>query len=600
MTKIKFKLESKDLLYHLIHSIYSNKDLFLRELISNANDACEKMYISNITNSVRDERSNYKIKISCNHSDKTITVKDNGIGMTYEEIEEFLGTIAKSGTKDFMQKFNVESETIGQFGIGFYSAFLVSDSVEVITKSPYEPYGVRFFSDGLDGYILEKIFVDEIGTKVTCHISKEKENEKYISTNTIQNIVRKHSNYIKHAILLNDGIKEFKINEQYPYWSNLQQSDEQDQLFIKSHFQEKNPVQVFKFSLEGKIQVKSILYIKNDSKGLSGIEIYNQNHFVTRSSDFFPEFMSFVGGVIDIYGSNLNLSREQLSVESEVNSLKSTFINKIVRQLKILLINDRENFLIFWQKYGEQLLMSKFSDYENFYEKDIPDLFVFRTSYNQEYTTLNEYVERNPLTSIIYYLYSTSVHSVTNIPQYNQALMSQREVLVLTSPIEVFYIEKSSYGNHQFKSIMAENPETKTEKEKTVEKEENRRYSEQLDRIRLVLKDKIINVSITKIETDHIAIIEDSTSLSSKFLDDYNRTSKNSQNQLNFKINSGSVMFENLMNAYQNNKSRFDDLIEIIFNSSKILYGFKIDDPVQFNETLHRILFSDDKTKTLN
>lgn len=434
MASKEFKAESKRLLDLMINSIYTNKEIFLRELISNSSDAIDKLYFRSLTDkNIKVKREDLKINVEIDKDARTITVTDNGIGMNEKELDENLGTIAKSGSLNFKENMDKKDEIdiIGQFGVGFYSAFMVADKVTVDSKAYGENEAFKWESSGVDGYTIEKSDKKEVGTKITLHIKEKTEDEDYdefLDNYKIQEIIRKYSNYIRYPIQMNvekrrkkEGTEEFEsyyeletINSMTPLWKKDKKDIKEEEYnnFYKERFYDsENPLKVIHSSVEGQYKYISLLYIPKDlpwdfynKEFEKGLQLYaNGVLIMEKCGDLLPDYFSFVRGLVDSDDLSLNISREMLQNDRVLKVIAKNIENKIKSELENLLKNDRENYEKFFENFGVQL---KFGAYNNYgMDKDkLKDLLLFYSSTEKKMVTFKEYISRmkDGQTSIYY------------------------------------------------------------------------------------------------------------------------------------------------------------------------------------------------------
>ena len=503
MQNKKYNAETERLMDLMIHSIYTNKEIFLRELISNASDAMDKMYyIALNDDKVEFNHEDYFIRITPDKEKRTITIEDGGLGMTEEELVENLGTIAKSGSLDFknLNKKDADHEIIGQFGVGFYSAFMVADEISVLTRSYKEDGGHLWKSKGADGYSIEDAEKENHGTVITLQLRENTEEEnydQYLDEYKIRELVSHYSNYISYPIKMEvekkrptadstDDDPKFEsyreddvLNSSVPMWrknKNELKDEDYNNFFRQRHFGFEDPLAHIHISVEGMISFKAILYIPSrrpfdflnpDKKG--GLELYSNGVLIMeKCEDLLPDYLSFVKGVVDSEDISLNISREMLQKTRELQLIKKNIEKKILDELAKILKNDREKYAEFFENFGVSL---KSGAYENYgADKDkLKDLFIYTTT-KRDHVTFNEYRrDMKPDQDFIYYANGSSVEAIKDLPQIKHFIDKDIEVLALTDPIDEFVIKMlEEYDDKKFKSI-SETDDVKEDDEKTLQ-----------------------------------------------------------------------------------------------------------------------------------
>ena len=424
---LEFQAETKRLLDLVINSIYINKEIFLRELISNASDAIDKLHFESLTNKdILEGEDEYEIFILPDKETKTLTISDNGIGMTRGEVIQNIGTIAQSGTKAFLEKIKesegkIDEELIGQFGVGFYSAFIVADKVELITRKAGETAAVKWTSDGAGSYTIEDCEKDSRGTLITLHLKDEfcgGEDFDFTNNYTIENLVKKYSDYIRYPIKMNFEVKgkpedeptiEIRtVNSMQPLWTRNKSDIKSEEYyeFFKHQFHEwENPMEIFHTKAEGTTEYTALLCVpKRAALNLyysdyeAGLQLYSRHVFVmNKCKDFLPDYLRFIKGLVDSPDLPLNISRELLQQSREVKKIGKALEKNILKQLNKILKNERDRYETFWQEYGKSLKIGVYNNaYDQKVKDDLKDLLMFETSTQEKFSTLAEYVERMP------------------------------------------------------------------------------------------------------------------------------------------------------------------------------------------------------------
>ena len=625
MSEVKeFQTETKQLLNLMINSIYTHKDIFLRELISNASDALDKMRFESLKDpSILDGDTELQIKIQIDKENKRLIIEDNGIGMSYDEVIENLGTIAKSGTQSFLKKLKeAESEKvalnlIGQFGVGFYSAFMVAKKVTVETRKWNEEKAVRWESDGSGTYSIEECEKSTRGTKIILDLKDDlEEDENYLNQYKIQELVKKYSNYIKYPIKMKweEEIEEGKtkiseriLNSMIPLWNKNKEEITQEEYneFYKETFYDWNdPFEVIHFKAEGTtIQFTALLYIpsklpftfysKEYKKGLS---LYSKNIFIMENcEELVPDYLSFVKGLVDSPDFSLNISREILQKSKQLSIIRKNIEKKILETLKSKLENQRDKYIEFWNEFGRVI---KAGLYQNIQEREkIQDLLLFDSSLSdKEKITLKEYVERmkEDQGNYIYYAVGQTIEDIEKLPQMEAIRDKGYEVLYLTDEIDEFLIKlMHDYQGKEFKSISSadikdENIQKKQEESKDL-----------LSKIKEHLKDKVKEVRLTnKLKESPACIVSANEAISLKM----ERTLKNLE-QLPFEaekvleLNPNHEIFRILQEIYQKDpdSQELKDYSEILYNQALLREGLDIDDKHQFAKLITDLIVKANK-----
>lgn len=599
-----FKAETKELLNLMIHSIYTNREIFLRELISNASDAIDKIKFEALTNSeILGEDKDFKITLSVNKDKKEITITDNGIGMTYDEVAENIGTIAKSGSKAFKEKLENTSkddiDIIGQFGVGFYSGFMVADKMTLITKSPKSDMGVKWTSTGDGSYEIEEFEKKERGTSITLTIKDGEEFMTFLEDWKIRDLVKKYSDYVRYPIIFNDET----INSTKPIWKTdkSQLKDENYNEFYKSTFHDwEDPMFHFHLKVQGSIEYTALLYIPKKapmdfySKDYKkGLQLYTKNVFIMDKCDeLIPEYFSFVKGLVDCDDLSLNISREILQQNSELTAISKNLEKKIISELEYILKNDREKYIEFWEAFGRNI---KFGIHDMFgMNKDkLQNLLIFRSSLDDKYVTLKEYVERmGEEKKEILYVVGEDLATVKSLPKMEALKEKGIEVLILTDKIDEFALKTmNEFEGKTFKSISDSDFKLEENKEK---EEEIKKLSEDnksmLDKIKESLTGKIVDVELSNnLGSGASALLaKGEISLEMEKVLSQIPGNENIKAEKILALNPEHPLFAKLQECKDTPK--FDDLLDILYTEALMLEGFQIENPVEFIKKLNNLL----------
>lgn len=599
-----FKAETKELLNLMIHSIYTNKEIFLRELISNANDAIDKLKFQSLTNNelLKDD-DKFKIEITVNKDNGTLTIKDNGIGMTYDEVDENIGTIAKSGSKVFKEQLEAakkaDIDIIGQFGVGFYSAFIVADKVTLETRSPYSENGVRWVSSGDGNYEIEEISKENRGTEITLHLKDGEEYSEFLEEWKIKELVKKYSNYIRYEIYFKDEV----INSTKPIWKRDKKElkDEDYNEFYKATFHDWNdPLFHINLKVQGNIEYNALLFIpkklpfdyytKNFKRGL---QLYTKNVFIMeKCEDLIPEYFNFISGLVDCDSLSLNISREILQQNSELQAISKNLEKKIISELEKVLKNDREKYIEFWKEFG-RCIKGGVQDMFGMNKEKLQDLLIFISSHDDKYTTLKEYVDRMGETKEILYVPAESIDAVKALPKMEKLKEQGREVLILTDKIDEFTLmAMRDYSGKEFKSINSSDFKLSDDKEK---EEEVKKIADEnktlIEKAKEFLKDKVNEVELSNNIGNSASSLLAKGGLSlemEKTLSEMTNNNDAPKAEKILAINPEHVLFDKLKAA--EGTDNFNKLVDILYNQALLLEGFSIENPVEFIKNLNDLL----------
>ena len=599
-----FKAETKELLNLMIHSIYTNKEIFLRELISNANDAIDKLKFQSLTNNeLLKGDDKFKIEISVDKDNGTLTIKDNGIGMTYDEVDENIGTIAKSGSKVFKEQLEAakkaDIDIIGQFGVGFYSAFIVADKVTLETRSPYSENGVRWVSSGDGNYEIEEISKENRGTEITLHLKDGEEYSEFLEEWKIKELVKKYSNYIRYEIYFKDEV----INSTKPIWKRDKKElkDEDYNEFYKATFHDWNdPLFHINLKVQGNIEYNALLFIpkklpfdyytKNFKRGL---QLYTKNVFIMeKCEDLIPEYFNFISGLVDCDSLSLNISREILQQNAELQVISKNLEKKITSELEKILKNDREKYIEFWKEFGRSI-KAGVQDMFGMNKEKLQDLLIFISSHDDKYTTLKEYVDRMGETKEILYVPAESIDAVKALPKMEKLKEQGREVLILTDKIDEFTLmAMRDYSGKEFKSINSSDFKLSEDKEK---EEEVKKIADEnktlIEKAKEFLKDKVNEVELSNNIGNSASSLLAKGGLSlemEKTLSEMTNNNDAPKAEKILAINPEHVLFDKLKAA--EGTDNFNKLVDILYNQALLLEGFSIENPVEFIKNLNDLL----------
>ena len=629
MAMKQFKTESKRLLDLMINSIYTHKEIFLRELISNASDAIDKLYYKALTDgSTGLNRDDFAIRIIPDKEKRTLTITDNGCGMTKDELETNLGTIAKSGSlnfkKDMEQKEDIE--IIGQFGVGFYSAFMVGESVTVTSKAYGSDEAWKWESSGTAGYTVEPCEKADRGTEIVLKLKPDTDDEKYgeyLDQNRIQGLVKKYSDYIRYPIKmdmeksrLKEGTKdEYEnytetetLNSMVPLWRKNKNEIKPEEYneFYKSKFGDyEDPAKTIHMYVEGASNFHALMYIpahapfnfytRDYEKGL---QLYSNGVLIMdKCADLLPDYFSFVRGLVDSQDLSLNISRETLQHDRQLKLIAERLEKKIRSELETMLKNKREDYEKFFKNFGLQLKYGIYQDY-GMHKEVLQDLLLFYSSSEKKPVTLKEYVGRmKPEQKYIYYACGDTVNHVDRLPQADSVKEHGYEILYMTDPVDEFAVSMlMKYGEKEFKSISADDLGLETEEEK---KEAAKKVEENKDMLAFLkdsLGDKVSNVILSQKLKTHPVCISTNGAISmemEKVLNSMPNADKEKvKAQRVLEINANHPIFERLCELYKTDKDKLKQYASLLYTQALLIEGVAIDDPVEFSNQVCNLMIS--------
>lgn len=631
--KKQFKTESKKMLDMMINSIYTHKEIFLREIISNASDAIDKRYFRSLTEpELGLPREDYKIFLEVNKDARTITITDNGCGMTASELENNLGTIAKSGSNDF-KKNNEQPEdisVIGQFGVGFYSAFMVADKITVRSRALGENEANVWESEGADGYTLSSCDLSDIGTQITLHLKSDTENEKYgdfLEEYKIRELVKRYSDYIHYPIMMDtensklkegtgvDGkeaeyetvIERETLNSMVPLWHRKPSeiSEEEYKNFYEEKFYDYTaPAKTIHFRTEGTVTYEALLFIpakapynyysKNFEKGL---QLYSNGVMITeKCADLLPDYFSFVRGLIDSPDFTLNISRETLQHDHQLRAIAKNVEKKIKAELLKLLESDREKYESFYSEFGAQLKYGLYSDF-GMHKDVLSDLVMFRSSLDKKYVTLKEYTSRMPEEQKkIYYACAESVDAAEYLPQTASVKSKGYEILYFTDDVDEFTIQSlREYDGKEFANVSSENTDLATEAEKEASKKENEDNKELLTFIKDSIGDAVSAVRFTTTLGEHPVCLSSEGGISTEMEKVLGKMPGNEAMNAPkattvLEINMNHPLTAKLKSIYADNKEKTAKYAKILYAQARLICGLPLGNPSELSELVCDVL----------
>ena len=623
MKKREFKTESKRVLDLMINSIYTNKEIFLRELISNASDALDKLYYLSLTNKdIKVKKNDLEIKIDLDKEARTLTITDNGCGMTEDELENNLGVIAESGSLHFKEENDGKDDVniIGQFGVGFYSAFMVSDKVVVESKSYKEEDSHIWESTGVDGYTISKGKKETTGTKITLYLKKDTEDYNYsdfLTEYKIRSIIKKYSDYISYPIKMmventrkkedsdeyETYTEEATLNSMVPLWKKDKKNikNEEYNNFYQDRFHDyEEPLKVLHFNMEGNVNFTALLFIPSHApydfyskEYEKGLALYTNGVLIMdKCSDLLPDYFSFVKGVIDTEDIPLNISRETLQDNKNIKLIAKSIESKIKKELLSMLSDERDKYEEFYKAFGMGLKFGIYNDYGINKDK-LSDLVMFYSSKDKKLTTLKEDTERmKEGQESIYYACGESVDKIDMMPQV-ESVKDKYEALYLTEYVDEFtIITLAEYNSKKFVNVSSENTDISTEEEKKHINEINDNNKDMLSSMKDLLGDSVKEVKFTSKLKNHPVCLttegEVSTSME-KVINSMPTGEKIKASEV-LEINSNHKIADKLKELYKDNKEEFEKYTKVIYFEARLIEGLPIDNPTEMSNLMCDIM----------
>ncbi|MEG1253259.1 MAG: molecular chaperone HtpG [Erysipelotrichaceae bacterium] len=633
--KKQFKAESKRLLDIMINSIYTHKEIFLRELISNASDAIDKRYYLSMTSNNGDvNREDLKIQIDINKEERILTIRDNGIGMNKEELESNLGTIAKSGSLDFKETMAEEDKNkdedvdiIGQFGVGFYAAFMVANKVEVISKKYGETQAYHWISEASDGYQIDECEKEECGTEIILHLKENKDEDsydEYLETYELQRLIKKYSDYIRYPIMMEveesvekekaedakedaepeyETIKTVKtINSMVPLWKRNKKdiTKEEYDNFYKDKFTDYNdPQKVIHSHVEGTIAYDSLLFIPSKApmnyyskEYEKGLQLYSRGVFIMdKAEELIPEYFRFVRGLVDSQDLSLNISRELLQHDRQLKVIASKIEKKVKSELLGMLNNEREEYEKFWTNFGLQLKYGVYNDY-GMHKEVLEDLLLFHSSFEKKLVTLDEYISRmKEGQEFIYFVSGENIDKIDQLPQCELVKDKGYEILYLCDDIDEFALQiMMQYKEKKFKNINQGDLNLSSEEEKKDIEEKVEANKDLLEALKEALKDKVSDVKVSARLKSHPVCLTSDEGMSFEMekvlssMPDANPYGMKATRIL--EINPNHEIFKAMQNIYEKDKEAINNYADILYDQALLIEGFAIEDPIAFSNKI--------------
>ena len=620
MSKKQFKAESKKLLDLMINSIYTNKEIFLRELVSNASDAIDKLHYRSLTDKkVKINTDDFAINVVIDKDKRTLTISDNGCGMTKDELETNLGTIAKSGTLAFKEENNPKDlDIIGQFGVGFYSAFMVADKIQVISKAYGNDEANIWESEGADGYSIEKCDKDTYGTSIILTIKEDTEHDTfsdYLDNNKVKDIIKKYSDYIRYPIKmdieeeqLKEGSKDeyetvtknITVNSMLPLWKKNKKEitdEEYNNFYHNNFFDYADPLKTIHTSVEGLCSYNALLYIPDHApydfytkEYEKGLQLYSNGVLIMdKCSDLLPDYFSFVKGLVDSSDLSLNISRETLQQDHQVKLIAKNIEKKIKKELEDMLANDREKYEKFYEAFGMQL---KFSVYNNFgmYKDTLKDLLLFYSSKQGKQITLKEYLDNmKEGQDKIYYACGETHDKIDLMPQIEQFKDKDFDVLYLTEYVDEFTVQAMmEYEGKSFANVSSENLNLDDEENSKKVEKENKDNKEMLELMKTTLNDDVHEVRFTSRLKKHPVCLttEGPISIEMEKVMRAMPTEEKIKASAILEINEAHPIAEKIKTLYKKDKDELAKYTKVLYAQARLIEGLPLDNPTEISNII--------------
>lgn len=622
MAKKQFKAESKRLLNLMVNSIYTHKEIFLRELISNASDAIDKVYYKALTDdSITFNKNDYYIQIIYDKENRILIVSDTGIGMTKEELDDNLGVIAKSGSHTFKEQNEIQDgyDIIGQFGVGFYSAFMVADKVTVISKAFGSEEAYKWESTGVEGYTIVPCEKAGTGTDIILKIRENTEDEKYdqyLDEYSLKSIIKKYSDFIRYPIKMEvtkrrlkegteneweDYTEEETVNSMVPIWKknkNELTAEDYENFYTEKRYGFDKPLKYIHIRTEGAVSYNAILYIPErmpfnyyTKEYEKGLELYSSSVLImNKCADLLPDYFSFVKGMVDSEDLSLNISREMLQHDRQLRLIAKNIRNKIKSELENLLKQERDKYEEFYKNFGRQLKFGVYSDFGS--NRDmLEDLLMFYSSKEKKMVTLAEYVERMPEEQkYIYYAAGDSVERIDKLPQTELVADKGYEILYFTEDVDEFAIKMlMNYKEKEFKSVSSSDLGIEPENQEEAEDESSKQLFAYMKE---TLADKVKNVRASKRLKNHPVCLSNEGELSIEMEKVLNSMphSRNIEAAKILEINVNHDIFKSLKETYEKDKEKLELYTRLLYNQALLIEGLPVSDPVEFSNEICRVM----------
>lgn len=617
MSKRQFKAESKKLLDLMINSIYTNKEIFLRELISNANDALDKLSYEALTNrKIKINKNKLGISIDIDKEKRLLIIEDNGIGMDKDELANNLGTIAKSGSLAFKEALENKDKVniIGQFGVGFYSSFMVADKVVVESKKAGYENAYKWVSAGTDGYEITPCQKDDCGTKITLHIKENDDDQKYdefLEEFRVQSLIKKYSDYVVYPIRMNSISDETNkksetnpINSMVPLWKkskNKIKEDEYNQFYQEKFFDYTKPLKVIHTKAEGLVSYDALMFIPANppydfytKEYKKGLELYSNGVLIMdKCEDLLPDYLNFVKGVVDSPDLSLNISREMLQHNKQLNVIAKTIEKKILKELKSMLENDREKYESFFKTFGVNI---KYGVYDNYGAKkdDLKDLVIFYSSKQKKMSTLKEYVSRmNEKENTIYYACGETIDKIDMLPQVESLKDNKKEVLYLTDYVDEFVLKMlDKYDDKKFVNVSSNDFDLSSEEEKNLLKQKNESSKEMFDFMKKELGEEVSSIRYTNKLKKHPICLTSEGNITVEMQKVINAmpTDEHIDAKLVLEINENHDIAKKIKDLFENDKETLKKYTKILYNEARLIEGLPVTNPTELSNLVCELL----------
>jgi len=617
MKKKQFKTESKKILDLMINSVYTNKDIFLRELISNASDAIDKLYYLSLTDrKVKLDKDDFCIRIVPDKENRTISIIDNGIGMTQEELDENLGIIAKSGSSLFKEKISKEDDIniIGQFGVGFYSAFMVAKEIRVLSKAYGSDDAYEWVSDGAEGYTIEKADKSEVGTIITVYLKDNTDSENYdefLETRRIEGIVKKYSDYVRYPIIMTEEVKEKDetkeedktLNSMVPIWKKDESEvseEEYNNFYSDKFFDYEKPLKSVHSSVEGQVVYDSLLFIPSHApydyytkEYEKGLQLYSNGVLIMdKCPDLLPDYFSFVKGLVDSEDVSLNLSREMLQQDRQVKTIAKSIEKKIHSTLEDMMKNNREDYEKFWEAFGMQLKYGIYSSY-GMNNDALKDLLLFYSSKEKKRISLKEYVERMVEgQEKIYYASGDNLDRIDMLPNVEKFKEKGYEVLYLVDYVDEFTVQAlQEYDSKKFINVSSEDVSLDSEEEKK-ELEKLNEDSKDLFSLMKGFLPEVKNIKYTNKLKNHPVCLSTEGNISLEMEKILNQMPTGDQVKADvvLEINKDHPIAEKLKELYKNDNEQLETYTKILYNQARLIEGLPVENPTELTNMVCDLL----------
>lgn len=618
MKKKQFKTESKKILDLMINSVYTNREIFLRELISNASDAIDKLYYKSLTDrKVKLDKDDFCIRIDLDKEERTIKITDNGIGMTEEELDENLGIIAKSGSSLFkeMNEKNKDINIIGQFGVGFYSAFMVAKEIKVLSKAFGSEEAYLWVSDGLDGYSITKSNKENAGTEITLYLKDNTDTETYdefLENRRIEGIVKKYSDYVKYPIIMKveetisdkdekdkTEIVDKTLNSMIPIWKRNDSEvteEEYNSYYSDKFFDYEAPIKTIHSRIEGQIAYDSLLFIPSHApydyytkEYEKGLQLYSNGVLIMdKCSDLLPDYFSFVKGLVDSEDISLNISREVLQQDRQLRVISKSIEKKIKTTLEELLENDREKYEKFFDAFGMQLKYGIYSSY-GMNNDSLKDLLMFYSSKDKKRVTLKEYISNmKEGQDKIYYACGESLDKIDMLPNVERFKEKEYEVLYLVDYVDEFTVQAlMEYEGKKFANVASEDVSLDSPEEKEQLEKKNEEAKDMFALMKEALSD-VKSVKFTNKLKNHPVCLstEGAISLEMQKIMNSMPTGEDVKADIVLEINENHPIAEKLKDLYEHDKEKLTDYTKILYNQARLIEGLSVENPTELTNLI--------------